>query len=387
MGSRFGLLALCFGLLCLASAAQAVELERVPITLPATMVDVEDASGFTSTVGKMYGLSRARDLNDDLFFALVSIDFATNGTFEVIGQYRATDPFFTLATWVTGAALDSERGIYYFVAYYYTPRWVNPDEQPTVYSEGNSKLYAMDINTGELLLTHYSTRHLTVWDIDVAADGSVHYLGCNHYQSTICTVSWMAVTFEYSGDGLTVVRDEPVSRSFGTVRNGQLGGQVALSQQGDQFSMQIGGAYVAPLTTTVLSTSFVQVLNWAGPSDALKFGLAHSNATGISYVAEGSFLTEELHIKQTGYSPEDFVTVCTVDPYVGVWSIGFDSPLSIDPAANVIMVLSSAFGTLDDSIQKSGGMLIDLDTCETAHWYLPGEVYVTVSDMIFFNGS
>jgi hypothetical protein len=216
----------------LASTVQAVELERVPITLPApAQVEVEDASGFTSSLGKMYGLSRLRvpTTDNDLLFALVSIDFSQNGTLEVIGQYRPVDPAFSLSTWTTGAALDSERGIYYFVAYYYTPRWVPLNGiQPTVYSEGNSKLYAMDINTGELLLTHYSTRHLTVWDIDVAADGSVHYLGCNHSQSTICTVSWMAVTFDYSGGNLTVARDEPISHSFGTVRNGQLGGQVAV---------------------------------------------------------------------------------------------------------------------------------------------------------------
>ena len=79
--------------------------------------------------------------------------------------------------------------------------------------------------------------------------------------------------------------------------------------------------------------------------------------------------------------------MCSVEPNVGSWSIGYDSPLSIEPAANVVMVMSSAFGTPGDSTQKSGGMLIDLDTCETAFWFIPGEVYWTVADLIFLNGS
>ena len=46
--------------------------------------------------------------------------------------------------------------------------------------------------------------------------------------------------------------------------------------------MQIGGVSMAPLMTTVFTTSFVEVLNWAGPTDTLKFGLVHSNTTGVS---------------------------------------------------------------------------------------------------------
>ena len=46
--------------------------------------------------------------------------------------------------------------------------------------------------------------------------------------------------------------------------------------------MQIGGTFQATLMTTVFSTSFVEVLDWAGSSETLKFGLVHSNTTGIS---------------------------------------------------------------------------------------------------------
>ena len=105
-------------------------------------------------------------------------------------------------------------------------------------------------------------------------------------------------------------------------------------------------------------------------------------------VGELSFITKELFIKQTGVQPEDFVAICTVKPNADAWNIGYDNPMSIDHVSNTVAVMSSGFATVDQpGVQKSGGIFINLDTCETAYWYLPRQERISVSSLTFLSGS